>query len=91
MDTANFSIEKDFKIALSNELHGHILSHKNRVNKHFLEWKSTDADLIHEYKKNFDDFKKHFSNYIQWHIKIINDKQEVLYNEVFEVKMGVNV
>lgn len=58
-----------------------------------MQWKGSDADLIHQYTKNFGDFKKYMGEHVQWHIKIINDKQEPisLYNELYEMKMGVNV
>lgn len=91
--TGNFSIEKDFVIVLSSEQNERIQTHLNRVNEEWMEWKSSDADLIHQYTKNFNDFREYMRDHVQWHIKIINDKQEQpqLYNEVFEMKMGVNV
>ena len=52
IDTSQFSIEKDYKVTYSEEIGQKIREHQERM-QNMQEWKSSDADLIHQYGRNF--------------------------------------
>ena len=79
VNSADFSTGKPYAIAVSQELNDKISEHQNRIND-TEEWKSTDADLLHQYKKNFEDFKVHMQPYIMWHMKLLKDQTGQLLN-----------
>ena len=55
-------------------------------------FKTNDFDLISQYSKNFGDFRTMMGPHIQCHIKVIaTDAAQQLYNEQFEMQMGINV
>ena len=49
-----------------------VAEHKDRLSK-MQEWQASDADLINQYAKNFNDFKSVLKDFIQWHIKVIQN------------------
>ena len=54
------------------------------------EYQSSDADLISQYQKNFSDFKTILKDYVQWHIEVIKNTDQI-FIERFELQMGINV
>lgn len=90
ISTQLFGMEKDYQFVMPAELSDKIAEHETRMGN-LQEWKSSDADLITQYNKNFGDFKKVMGGFIPWHIKVIGERNGQLWNEVFEMKMGVNV
>jgi len=75
---------------MAAELQEKIAEHEGRMKASF-EWRTSDADLITQYGKNFADFKSQLGYYIQWHVKVISDQQGQLWNEMFETKLGIEV
>ena len=68
----DFSLGKPYAITVSQELSDRIGEHSNRI-KDTEDWKVSDADLLHQYKKNFEDFKTSMQPYIMWHMKLLKD------------------
>ena len=86
-----FSIEKDYTFVMTDELKAKIDEHSARINE-YQEWKVSDGDLIHQYAKNFADFKNLMNKFIAWHVKVIQDGTgQQVFNEQFELDMGINV
>ena len=57
---------------MTDELKAKIDEHSARINE-YQEWKVSDGDLIHQYAKNFADFKNLMNKFIAWHVKVIQD------------------
>ena len=76
---------------MTEELKSKIDEHRLRLNE-YQEWKISDGDLIHQYAKNFQDFKSLMGKFITWHLKVIGDPTgQKVFNELFETEMGINV
>lgn len=63
INTQLFSMEKDYQFAMPAEATEKIAEHETRMGN-LQEWKSSDADLITQYNKNFGDFKKVMGGWI---------------------------
>lgn len=90
VNIALFSDEHDHEITISKELQEKLDEHQGKMQR-AQEWNNSDADLIFQYSKNFEDFKKELRPYINWHCEIIKDVKGLLHNEAYELELGIDV
>ena len=57
----------------------------------WMTWTAIEGSLMTRLNNANTEFRKQFGPWVQWHIKVIQEKNNVQYNEQFELNAGVNV
>ena len=56
-----------------------------------MSWTAIEGSLMTRFNLADKEFRTKFTPWIQWHIKVINEKNNMQHNETFENGIGVNV
>ena len=57
----------------------------------WMTWTAIEGSLMTRFNNANKEFRDKYGAWIQWHIKVINEKNNMQHNETFENSVGVNV
>ena len=87
-DNSTLETEQDFSTCMTEKNMEDINAIQTRD---WMTWTAIEGSLMTKFNNTNTEFRKSYATWIQWHIKVINEKNNMQYNETFENGIGVNV